>query len=53
MNNKSPISIFADQDFAMSKEIVKVTNIWHYVILYLVLCFIILRVIYSIILGDI
>ena len=53
MNNKSPISIFTDQDFAMSKAIEKVTNIWHYVILYLVLCFIILRVIYSIILGDI
>ena len=53
MNNKSRISIFTDQDFAMSKAIEKVTNIWHYVKLYLILCYIIFRVIYNIIFGDI
>ena len=41
MNNKSPISIFTNQDFAMSKAIEKVIKIWHYVILNLVLCYII------------
>ena len=52
MNNKSPISIFTDQDLAMSKAIEKVKifgtmlyNIWVYIILYLVL--------YNLIFGDI
>ena len=34
MNNKSPMSIFTDQDFAMSKAIEKVNNIWFHLVIY-------------------